>query len=123
MCSLPPVKYDKTGGKACTLCVMLSQTSEKGNLMSVCSLVVCTLRRVCSPTECPGGHGREVGRGDEEDPGGQGNCKAVGGGRGLKAKIGCDEKVGEGGERSGQVQWDAGTWTSVSPVSSLFRLR
>ena len=50
MCSLPPVEYDETGGKACTLRVTLSQTSKKENLMSVCSVVVCTLRRVCSPT-------------------------------------------------------------------------
>ena len=50
MCSLPPVEYNEIGGKVCTLRVTLSQTSEKGNIMSVGSLVVCTLRRVCSPT-------------------------------------------------------------------------
>ena len=59
---------------------------------------------------------REAGRGGEEGPGGRRDGEAVGGGRGLKTKVGHDEEAGEGGERSGQAQWNAGTRTSVSLV-------
>ena len=50
----------------------------------------------------------------------QGNCKAAGGGRGLKAKTSCNEEASKGGECSGRAQWNAGTWTLVSQVLTNF---